>query len=210
MNLIFLGAPGAGKGTHSALVSKHLNIPTISTGDLLRAAIKEGSALGKEAEGYMKRGDLVPDQLVIDLMRERIAKSDCKDGFILDGFPRTVAQAQALEDLGIGIDAVVNIDVEDEQIVKRMSGRRVCNGCAATYHTIYKPSRTGEACENCGLTLVIREDDKPETVSARLQVYHEKTAPLIAYYEAKGNLQTVRGREELEETTKAVFEALSL
>lgn len=210
MNMIFLGAPGAGKGTHAARVAERLSIPTISTGVLLRTAIAENTPLGREAAQYMKGGNLAPDELVIGIVKERIANEDCKDGFILDGFPRTVAQAKALLTLGVNIDRVINLHVEDETIVARMCGRRSCSACGATYHILYNPSADRSHCDVCGKELTIREDDLPETVLERLKIYHEKTAPLIGFYESLGVLSTVEGREVLEETTQAVFEAIGL
>ncbi len=210
MNMIFLGAPGAGKGTHAARVAERLSIPTISTGALLRAAIAADTPLGREADRYMKGGNLVPDELVLGIVKERIAEEDCKNGFILDGFPRTVSQAEALETLGIHLDYALNLDVPDEAIVDRMTGRRVCPRCGATYHVLFNPTKDGIHCDECESELSIREDDKPETVKARLAIYHEKTAPLIEFYEKRGILKTVEGRKSLEKTAAAVFEALGL
>ena len=210
MNMIFLGAPGAGKGTHAARVAERLSIPTISTGALLRAAIAAGTELGREAKRHMEGGNLAPDELVLGIVKERIAMEDCRNGFILDGFPRTVAQAEALEQLGVRLDCVLNLHVPDEAIVDRMSGRRVCANCGATYHVEFNPSDDGVHCDECHTELSIREDDKPETVKARLVIYHEKTAPLIDYYEKRGILKTVEGRKNLEKTAAAVFEALGL
>lgn len=210
MNMIFLGAPGAGKGTHAARVAERLSIPTISTGALLRAAIAADTPLGREADRYMKNGNLVPDELVLGIVKERLAKEDCKNGFILDGFPRTVAQAEALNTLGIRLDAAVNLSVPDEAIVDRMAGRRVCSQCGATYHAEFNPTKDGVHCDECNGLLTVRDDDKPETVLARLAVYHEKTAPLIDYYEKRGLLKTVLGRKNLDKTASAVFEALGI
>ncbi|MDR0804896.1 MAG: adenylate kinase [Oscillospiraceae bacterium] len=210
MNLIFLGAPGAGKGTQAETVQAKLNIPAISTGNILREAVKDGTDAGKTAEGFMKSGGLVPDEVVINILKDRIAKDDCKAGFILDGFPRTVAQADALTAFGVKIDKVINIDVADNAIAARMGGRRVCNKCGASYHTEYKPSKVDGKCDGCGGDTVIRDDDKPETVLERLKTYHEKTAPLIGYYESKGILATVKGQSEIKETTALVFSALGI
>ena len=209
MNLIFLGAPGAGKGTHAARFAERHKLATISTGELLRSAIKNGTELGKQANVYMQSGDLVPDELVIGIIKERLSEPDCANGFILDGFPRTIKQAEALKALGVSIDRVLNLHVDDEVIVTRMSGRRVCSECGKTYHVLYTPPKKADGiCDDCGASLTIRADDAPETVRERLRVYHEKTAPLIAYYENEGILVTVEGREDPDETSKAVFEAL--
>lgn len=179
MRLIMLGAPGAGKGTQAAKVAESLHIPHISTGDIFRANIKNGTELGKKAKAFMDAGKLVPDELTCDLVADRLAQSDCSEGFILDGFPRTIPQAEALEEvltkLGTKIDYAVNIDVPDEAIVSRMSGRRACVGCGATYHIVYNPPRTENVCDVCGQTLILRDDDKPETVQTRLKVYHDQT-----------------------------------
>lgn len=210
MKMIFLGAPGAGKGTHAARVAERLSIPTISTGALLRAAIAADTPLGQEANRYMKGGNLVPDELVLDIVKERISDEDCQNGFILDGFPRTVRQAEALEELGIKLDCALNLSVPDEAIVDRMGGRRVCIRCGATYHVEFNPSKDGVHCDECGGVLAIREDDKPQTVKARLEIYHEKTAPLIDYYEKRGILKVVEGHKSLDKTAAAVFEALGI
>lgn len=208
MNLIFLGAPGAGKGTHAEKFAEKHSLATISTGELLRTAIKNGTTLGKQANTYMSKGDLVPDELVIGIIKERLTQADCANGFILDGFPRTIAQAEALKTLGVKIDRVLNLHVEDQVIVERMSGRRVCPDCGKTYHVRYTPPEKDGVCDACGAKLIVRSDDAPETVSDRLNVYHEKTAPLIEYYKREGILVTVEGREDPKETSKAVFEAL--
>ena len=210
MKIIFLGAPGAGKGTQAEKVSAKLNIPTISTGAIIRAALKEGTEMGLAAKAYIEAGKLVPDEVVIGIIKERLAENDCKNGFILDGFPRTIAQAEALDAMGIEIDLVVNIFVDDATIVKRMSGRRVCAACGATFHTEFKPSADGDKCDKCGAELTIRKDDKPEVVADRLVVYHKETEPLERYYENKGILKTVIGQEELEETTALTFKAIGV
>jgi adenylate kinase len=210
MKIIFLGAPGAGKGTQAEIVSERFGIPTISTGAIIREAIKTGTEMGLAARKYTEAGALVPDEVVIGIIRERLAKEDCKNGFILDGFPRTVPQAEALDAMGITMDAVVSLEVADETIVERMSGRRVCDKCGATYHTKYNPSAKGDECEKCGNALSIRRDDAPEVVKSRLDIYHESTEPLKDFYAAKGLLRLVEGQEKLEDTTArtlAVLEA---
>lgn len=210
MKIIFLGAPGAGKGTQAEKVAAKLNIPTISTGAIIRSALKEGTEMGLAAKAYIEAGKLVPDDVVIGIIKERLAESDCQNGFILDGFPRTIAQAEALDAMGIAIDLVVNISVDDETIVERMSGRRVCAACGATFHTVFNPSAKGETCDKCGAELSIRKDDKPEVVADRLRVYHAETEPLERYYAAKGILKTVIGQEKLEDTTALTFQAIGV
>jgi len=202
MNLIFLGAPGAGKGTQAEVVSEALNIPQISTGNILREAVKNGTEYGLKAKTAMDAGALVSDDIVIGILKDRIAEDDCKNGFILDGFPRTVPQAEALDAMGIKIDKVIEISVPDETIKNRVSGRRVCQGCGASYHVEYKPTKTEGICDKCGDKTVIRKDDQPETVIERLAVYHEKTAPLKDYYEKQGKLAVVIGQEEVADTSK--------
>ena len=208
MNLILMGAPGAGKGTQSEKISEKWGIPAISTGDMLRAAIKAGTELGKTAKSYMDEGKLVPDEIVIGIIKEHLATDACKNGFILDGFPRSIPQAEALDAMGVQIDAVLSIEVADEKIVERMSGRRVCT-CGASYHVAYKPSKKDGICDKCGAELYIRKDDAPETVLSRLETYHTQTEPLKAFYAAKGLLVTVEGQEEVADTTRLTFEALS-
>lgn len=208
MNLIFLGAPGAGKGTQAEVVCNALNIPAISTGNMLREAVKNGTPAGLAAKECMDRGDLVPDEIVIGILKDRIAQDDAKNGFILDGFPRTVSQAEALENMGVQIDKVVEIHVADEKITSRMSGRRVCEGCGNSYHIEYKPTKVEGICDACGAKVVQRVDDKPETVLSRLATYHEKTAPLKDFYAAKGKLVTVEGQEEIAETSKLTLAAV--
>lgn len=208
MNLILLGAPGAGKGTQAANISEKWGIPAISTGDILRGAIKEGTALGKTAKSYMDAGQLVPDDIVIGIVKEFLTSDACQNGFVLDGFPRSVPQAEALDGMGVKIDAVLSIEVADEKIVERMSGRRVC-ACGASYHVVYKPSKQPDICDKCGAPLVIRKDDAPETVLNRLATYHKQTEPLKAYYGKKGLLLTVEGQEEVADTTRLVDEALA-
>ena len=209
MKLIMLGAPGAGKGTQAARVAAELQIPHISTGDIFRANIKNGTELGKKAKAFMDAGKLVPDELTCDLVADRIAKDDCANGFILDGFPRTIPQAEALDKVlvsrGEKVDYAVNIDVPDEAIISRMSGRRACVTCGATYHIQFNPPKKEGICDNCGGELILREDDKPETVKTRLNVYHEQTQPLIDFYQAKGVLVTVDGTQALDDVFKAIL-----
>lgn len=206
--MIFLGAPGAGKGTQAEVVCKELNIPAISTGNMLREAVKNGTDAGLAAKKYMDAGDLVPDEVVIGVLKDRIAQDDAKNGFILDGFPRTVPQAEALEKMGVQIDKVIEIDVADEAITARMSGRRVCEKCGNSYHIEFKPTKVEGVCDACGGNVVQRADDKPETVVARLKTYHEKTAPLKDFYAAKGKLISVKGLDGIEATSKLVLAAV--
>ena len=208
MNLILLGAPGAGKGTQAEVISAALSIPQISTGNILREAGKNGTEFGLKAKAAMESGALVSDEVVIGILKDRIAQDDCKNGFILDGFPRTVPQAEALEAMGVNIDKVVEIYVPDETISKRLSGRRVCEDCGASYHTDFKPSKVSGKCDKCGGNTVIRKDDEPATVLERLKVYHEQTAPLKAFYEQRGKLETVIGQEEVSETSKLTLKAV--
>ena len=207
MNLILLGAPGAGKGTQSANISEKYHIPAIATGDVLRAAIKNGTELGKAAKSYIDAGKLVPDEVVIGIIQENISSDACKNGFILDGFPRTIPQAEALDAMGVKIDVVLSIEVADEKIIERMSGRRVCS-CGASYHIVYNPTKKEGICDKCGSEVYIRADDAAETVRNRLSTFHAQTEPLKAYYEKKGNLVTVQGQEEVADTTALVFQAL--
>ena len=210
MKLILLGAPGAGKGTQAEIISEKFNIPTISTGNIIRAALKEGTEMGLKAKAYTERGELVPDEVVIGIIRERLGENDCANGFILDGFPRTIPQAEALDDMGIAVDAALSIEVADSEIVKRMSGRRVCPACGASFHTEYKkPAREG-ICDACGEALIIRKDDEPETVLNRLKVYHDQTEPLKDYYKNQGKLLEVEGQDKVEDTTALVLKALSV
>ena len=208
MNLVLLGAPGAGKGTVAQELVAEFGVAHISTGDLLRAAVKGGTELGIQAKKYMDAGELVPDQLVIDLVKERLAADDAQQGFILDGFPRTIPQAEALDKMGVRIDRVLEIYVPDEKITARLSGRRVCEGCGASYHVDFKPTKVEGKCNLCGANVVQRIDDKPETVIARLKTYYEKTAPLKDYYMRKGKLITVQGQEEIAETSKLTLAAV--
>lgn len=208
MNLILLGAPGAGKGTQAEVICEALNIPAISTGNMLRAAVKAGTEYGLKAKEAMDAGALVSDEIVIGILKDRIKEPDAQNGFILDGFPRTVPQAEALDAMGVTIDKVVEIYVADETIQQRLSGRRVCLDCGATYHVDFKPSKVEGVCDACGKELVIRKDDMPETVLDRLKTYHEKTAPLKDYYEKQGKLVTVIGQEEVSETSKLTLKAI--
>lgn len=208
MNMIFLGAPGAGKGTQAEVVCKELNIPAISTGNMLREAVKNGTEAGLKAKSFMDAGELVPDDVVIGILKDRIAQPDAQNGFILDGFPRTVEQAEALDKMGVNIDKVVEINVSDEAITARMSGRRVCEGCGNSYHIEFKPTKVEGICDACGAKVVQRIDDKPETVQARLKTYHEKTAPLKDYYEKRGKLVTVEGQNEIAETSRLTLAAI--
>ena len=208
MNLILLGAPGAGKGTQAEVISAKYGIPQISTGNILREAVKNGTECGLKAKSFMESGALVPDEVVIGILKDRIAEDDCKNGFILDGFPRTVPQAEALENMGVTIDKVLSIDVEDEAIQARISGRRVCEKCGASYHIQYNPTKTEGICDKCGGNAVQRKDDAPETVIERLKTYHVQTAPLADFYAERGKLLRVKGQDGVEETSKLVFETL--
>ena len=208
MNLILLGAPGAGKGTQAEVISEALNIPQISTGNMLREAVKNGTEYGLKAKAAMESGALVSDDIVIGILKDRIAADDCKNGFILDGFPRTVPQAEALDEMGVRIDKVLEIFVPDETIKTRVSGSRVCAGCGASYHIQYKPTKTEGICDKCGAKTVIRKDDQPETVLERLAVYHAQTAPLKDYDAKQGKLDTVEGQEEVADTVKLTLKAV--
>ena len=204
MKIIMLGAPGAGKGTQAKKIAEKYSIPHISTGDIFRANIKNGTALGKKAKTYMDQGLLVPDELVVDLVVDRVNQDDCKNGYVLDGFPRTIPQAEALTKALAAID----VNVPDENIVNRMSGRRACVGCGATYHLKYAPTKTEGICDVCGKELILRDDDKPETVQKRLNVYHEQTQPLIDYYTAAGILRTVDGTVDINDVFQAIVDIL--
>lgn len=208
MNIILLGAPGAGKGTQAEIICKELNIPTISTGNMLRAAVKAGTEYGLKAKAAMDAGDLVSDDIVIGILKDRIAEPDAKEGFILDGFPRTVPQAEALDKMGVQIDKVVELAVDEEVIKTRLTGRRVCLDCGATYHIKNKPTKVEGICDVCGKPVVIRKDDEPATVVSRLETYHKSTAPLKDYYQAQGKLETVEDQGSLEKTTQAVLKVL--
>ena len=210
MNLILFGPPGAGKGTQGEIICETLKIPTISTGAMIRAAIKDGTELGKQASELIKSGALVPDEVVVGIVKDRLAQSDCANGFILVGFPRTIPQAEALDSLGVKIDCVLSLEVADDTIVERMSGRRSCPGCGATYHVKYNPSADGKTCDSCGTELTLRADDKPETVLNRLQVYHTETEPLKDYYAKKNLLKTVVGQASVDDTTALVKKALGI
>lgn len=208
MNLILMGAPGAGKGTQAEKISAKWNIPAISTGDMLRAAIREGNELGKTAKSYIDAGQLVPDEIVIGIIKDYLSSEKCKNGFILDGFPRSIPQAEALEKMNVGIDVVLSIEVSDDAIVERMSGRRLCSGCGVSFHVKYNPSQKDGVCDKCGASLYTRDDDAPQTVINRLATYHEQTEPLKNFYEKRGLLVTVEGQEKVEDTTALVFAAL--
>lgn len=209
MKLVLLGAPGAGKGTQAEIISEKYNIPTISTGNIIRAALKNGTEMGLKAKAYIDSGRLVPDDVVIGIIKERLAQSDCQNGFILDGFPRTIPQAEALDNMNISVDAALSIEVADREIVKRMSGRRVCEKCGASYHTEFKKPKSEGICDTCGGTLVIRKDDEPDTVLDRLDIYHKQTEPLKSYYKEQGKLITAQGQNKVEDTTALVLAALS-
>lgn len=208
MNLIFLGAPGAGKGTQAEVVCEKYSIPAISTGNILREALKSGTEMGLKAKTFMDAGELVPDEILIGIIKDRLNEDDCKNGFILDGFPRTIPQAEALDTMGVTIDKVIDIEVSDERIVQRMSGRRVCEKCGSSYHTQYKKPREEGVCNQCGGTLIQRKDDHPDTVKDRLRVYHEQTEPLKDYYLRQGKLSIVEGQEEVADTTKLTLQAV--
>jgi adenylate kinase len=212
MKIVMLGAPGAGKGTQAKMIAGKYNVPHISTGDIFRANIKNGTELGKKAKEYMDQGLLVPDELTVDLVIDRISQEDCQKGYILDGFPRTIPQAQALDAAlskrGEKMDFAIDVDVPDENIVNRMSGRRACTGCGATYHIVHNPSQKGDVCEVCGEKLILRDDDKPETVQKRLTVYHDQTQPLIDYYTEQGILKTVDGTQDMNDVFTAVTKIL--
>lgn len=212
MKIIMLGAPGAGKGTQAKRIADKWQIPHVSTGDIFRANIKNGTELGMEAKKYMDMGALVPDELTVKILLDRVAQEDCKNGYVLDGFPRTIPQAEvldkALTDLGDSIDYAIDVDVPDENIVNRMSGRRACVACGATYHIVYAPTKTEGICDRCGKELILRDDDKPETVQKRLTVYHDQTQPLIEYYGAKNILKSVDGTKDMEEVFQDIVKIL--
>ena len=208
MNLILLGAPGAGKGTQAEILCQRLNIPTISTGNMIREALKSGTEMGLKAKAFIEAGQLVPDEVVIGIVRDRLQEDDCRNGFILDGFPRTIPQAEALDRMGITIDRVVDINVPDEVITQRVSGRRVCPGCGNSYHIETKKPQTDGVCDRCGTTLVQRKDDEPQTVQERLHVYHEQTEPLRDYYAAAGKLLVVDGQQGIQEIAEQTLALL--
>lgn len=208
MKIIMLGAPGAGKGTQAKMIADRYGIPHVSTGDIFRANIKNGTELGRQAKEYMDQGQLVPDELTVKILLDRVAQPDCRNGYVLDGFPRTIPQAEvlteALDKLGEKIDYAIDVDVPDENIINRMGGRRACVACGATYHVVYIPTKVEGICDRCGEKLILRDDDKPETVKKRLDVYHKQTQPLIDYYTAAGILKTVDGTKDM----KDVFESI--
>lgn len=212
MKIIMLGAPGAGKGTQAKKIAAKYGIPHISTGDIFRTNIKNGTELGKKAKTYMDQGLLVPDELVVDLVVDRVNQDDCKNGYVLDGFPRTIPQAEALtealEKMGQKVDFAIDVNVPDENIVKRMGGRRACVTCGATYHMVYAPTKKEGICDTCGGELILRDDDKPETVQKRLNVYHDQTQPLIDYYTSQGILRTVDGTVDIDDVFRAITEFL--
>lgn len=210
MKLILLGAPGAGKGTQAEIIGRQLNIPTISTGNILRAAVKAGTPVGLKAKALIEAGQLVSDDVIMGILSERLAQSDCANGYILDGVPRTIPQAEAMERMGIDVDAALSIEIEDETIVDRMSGRRTCPDCSETYHVVYNPPKNGDVCDKCGGTLVIRKDDKPETVLERLRVYHRETEALKDFYASRNKLRVVENRGTIEETTAAIRKELGI
>ena len=208
MNLILLGAPGAGKGTQAEIICAKLNIPAISTGNILRAAVKDGTEMGLKAKSFMDAGALVPDEVIIGILKDRLSEADCANGFILDGVPRTIAQAESLEKAGIKFDDVVSIEIADEAIMERMSGRRVCEHCGASYHLVAVPPKVPGVCDSCGGKLIQRHDDEPETVKHRLEVYHKETEPLKDFYAERGLLRSVENQPSVEATTKAILNAL--
>ena len=210
MKIIMLGAPGAGKGTQAGILSRKLGIPTISTGNILRAAVKAGTPVGLEAKSYMDGGKLVPDDVIIGILAEALAGPDCAKGYILDGVPRTIPQAEAMEEQGLDVDVVLDLEVPDEVIVARMSGRRVCPACGATYHIQNAPPKTEGVCDGCGAKLIVRADDAPETVLDRLYTYHEQTEPLLAFYEARGKLRTVNNQPSIEAITAEIYRTLEI
>lgn len=210
MKLILLGAPGAGKGTQAEILSRKLGIPSISTGNILRAAVKNGTPVGLQAKACMDKGALVPDEVIIGIVKERVAEDDCKNGFILDGVPRTINQAQQIENAGIEIDTALSIEVDDETIEKRMTGRRTCSACSATYHVTANPPKKEGVCDACGGQLIIRKDDQPETVKNRLKVYHTETEPLKDFYKERGKLVSVDSAPTIEATTAVIYEALGI
>ena len=208
MKLILLGAPGAGKGTQAEILCDKLNIPTISTGNILRAAVKDGTPMGLKAKSYMDAGALVPDEVIIGIVKERLAQPDCANGFILDGMPRTIAQAEALEKMGVEIDKALNILADEDLIIRRMAGRRVCAKCGASYHIKNKPSAKEGICDRCGGELVIRKDDEPDTVHDRLKAYHEQTEPLVGYYRERGKLVDIPDQGSIEDTNAYILKLL--
>lgn len=212
LKIIMLGAPGAGKGTQAKKIAAKYSIPHISTGDIFRANIKNNTELGQKAKTYMDKGELVPDELVVDLIMDRFKEADCANGYVLDGFPRTIPQAEALDNalkaIGDKVDFAIDVEVPDENIVRRMGGRRACVGCGATYHVVYNPTKEEGTCDTCGGELIVRDDDKPETVLSRLEVYHNQTQPLIDYYKEQGILKSVDGTVDMKDVFKAIVEIL--
>ena len=212
MKIVMLGAPGAGKGTQAKMIAEKYSIPHISTGDIFRANIKNGTELGKKAKSFIDKGQLVPDELTLDLIMDRFKEDDCKNGYVLDGFPRTIPQAEALDEAlkanGEKVDFAIDIDVPDENIVRRMGGRRACVNCGATYHIVYSPTKVEGKCDKCGEELIVRDDDKPETVKKRLSVYHDQTQPLIDYYKNEGILAEVDGTKDMEEVFQDIVKIL--
>lgn len=210
MRLILLGAPGAGKGTQADILSKQLNIPTISTGNILRAAMKNGTPVGLKAKAFVDAGKLVPDDVIIGIIRERLAESDCENGYILDGVPRTIPQAQAMEEMGVEVDFALSIEIEDQVIIDRMSGRRVCRDCGQSYHQLANPPQKEGVCDSCGGELIIRKDDAPETVKARLETYHRDTEPLKQFYAQRDKLKSVENQRSIEATTAVIRDVLGI
>ena len=210
MKLTLLGAPGAGKGTQAEILSKKLGIPTISTGNILRAAIHDGTPVGLAAKSYMDKGQLVPDGVIVDIIKERLAQPDCAGGYILDGVPRTIPQAEAMENSGIELDAVLSLEVEDKDIVERMGGRRVCPRCGETFHVVNRPPKADGICDSCGTELIVRPDDAPETVQSRLDVYHAQTEPLKEFYAKRGLLRSVENAGTIEGVSRRIFEVLGI
>lgn len=212
MKIVMLGAPGAGKGTQAKMIAEKYSIPHISTGDIFRANIKNGTELGKKAKSFIDKGQLVPDELTLDLIMDRFKEDDCKNGYVLDGFPRTIPQAEALDEAlkanGEKVDFAIDIDVPDENIVRRMGGRRACENCGATYHIVYSPTKVEGKCDKCGEELIVRDDDKPETVLSRLEVYHNQTQPLIDYYNEQGILKSVDGTIDMKDVFNEIVKIL--
>lgn len=210
MNIIMLGAPGAGKGTQAAVLCEKLNIPTISTGNIIREALKNGTEMGMKAKSFMDAGQLVPDEVVIGIVKDRLQEADCQNGYILDGFPRTIPQAEALDEMGANIDCVIDIEVKDEVIVNRLSGRRVCEKCGRPYHTESLKPKVEGVCDDCNGALVQRKDDQIDTIKNRLEIYHKETEPLVNYYKAQDKLVVIEGKDTVADTTAAVFEAIGV
>ena len=210
MRLTLLGAPGAGKGTQAELICRRLNIPAISTGNILRSAIHDGTSVGLLAKSFIDQGKLVPDDVILDIVKERVVQEDCANGYILDGMPRTIPQASALEELGVEIDAAVSLEISDAEIIDRMSGRRVCPKCGATFHVVNNPPKTDGICDMCGEKLIVRPDDAPQTVLSRLKTYHEQTEPIKSFYEERGKLHRVESRGEIGDVTEKILHSLGI